>query len=130
MPLYRITGTNYKNETIVYDKAYDWERATWPKFCEIKIDRKQAGKYVKKLVRHFKTKPVEIDYDGWDRSGGQYFGWERMIKLPKETNLGTVIHEFAHHLTRGKFGAGMHHNRKFKKTLKRVYRYAERWLKT
>ena len=110
-------------------KVYEWENETWPEFKNIKMCKTDAGKYIKKLARHFKTeRAVAIDYSRNKRNGGGAYYNEGWINLSHETDLSIVVHEFAHHLTHCKWGPGVHHGKKFKTQLKRVYRYAKRWL--
>ena len=121
--------------------AYAWEQETWPEYRKIIVTRHEQEVYVRKLVRHFKTPPVEVRQSYRRGGAGCYFP-KRMnvftgdrsakliggvIKMGKETNLGTVIHEFAHHLEYHQYGSGGH-RKTFKRCLKRVYRWAKRWL--
>ena len=110
-------------------KIYIWERQVYPDFREANLCRKDIQKIVNKLVRHFKTRPIDRVYFSGYRTGAVYYSSSDTIGIGRTGyNLGTVCHEFAHHLTDQRWGAGHHHNRKFKRELKRVYTYAKRWL--
>jgi hypothetical protein len=128
-------------------KIYQAERNDYPEIWKAKMPAKKSVKYLKKLCRHFKVKPVMMVIHYRKRGGGFYretsdntFYWKRypnefetgkglqcgLIVLPSKTDLGTVCHEFTHHLTRWKFGQYHHHDKKFKHCLKLVFRYAYR----
>jgi len=127
-------------------KAYAWEQATWPEYRKIVVTRMEQEKYAKKLVRHFKTPPVDIKQSYRRGGAGCYhpkldrvfkpmtreqIGKPTLaggvIKMGRVGNLGTLIHEFAHHLEYYKYGKGGH-RKTFKRCLKRVYKWSKRWL--
>jgi len=123
-------------------KTYSWEQETWPQYREIEVNRMEQEKYIKKMVRHFKTPPAEVRQSfrrggagcyhpvysyGWVPLGGRRKLAKGYIKLGKVSNLGTVVHEFAHHLEYFKYGKGGH-RKTFKKALKQSYTWAKRWL--
>jgi len=113
-------------------KIYQWERIEFMEFDRVNLDRHQQGVILRKLVRHFKTTPVELAQSYKRGGGGSYHHrkpphYPSRIKCHKTTTLGLICHEFAHHLDRERYG-GRGHRKSFKKALKRVYRWAKRWL--
>jgi len=60
--------------------------------------------------------------------------YNRMIKLSAVVPFGVLLHEFAHHLCcpqdieNRRKGKPHYHGKHFRKALKRVYKWAERWL--
>ena len=60
--------------------------------------------------------------------------FNRMIKLSAIVQFGTLLHEFAHHICDPqdqkdkRNGKPRYHGKHFRKALKRVYKWAERWL--
>jgi len=109
-------------------KIYEWERNTYPEFREFRIGRSDSLTYFKKFARHFK---ISIPRLGTRllRHNGVYFPDDEVIQLPLITSLSLVIHEFAHHLATKKYGSDQGHNKNFKRSLKRVYTFAKRYLK-
>lgn len=135
-------------------QIYEWERQEFAPFFNQQICRAEQIKIVRKLNRHFltpiaKKKSREYGYDDFNRknliksfikryepeiaqshrrgSAGSYSEINGTIKLGMTTQLSTICHEFAHHLTTIKYGE-CKHNKRFKKELTRVYHYAEKWL--
>jgi hypothetical protein len=89
---------------------------------------KEAEKYLKKILRHFK---IEARYQFTNNSNGhaELHWWGGNIRLPKmNISLGLICHEIAHILAYKKWGKGMNHNRKFQTQVKRVFRWAKRYL--
>jgi|SRR3972149_7177595 len=111
-------------------KVYQWENETWPEFQKVKLCTSEARRITAKLTRHFKQPYVEL-VTGSHRGTGRYFRrWygTSFIRVNRyETTLGIVCHEFAHHLNAWYY-RGKHHDRKFKRSLKRVYTWAKRYL--
>jgi hypothetical protein len=109
-------------------KLYEWEAKAYPKFRDIRMGKEDAEMYYKKFARHFKVseplvgKPLR-------RVGGVYWGRTNTIQLEKLPTFGTVIHEFAHHLASKEYGGRQFHNKNFKRSLKRVYTFAKRYIK-
>lgn len=108
---------------------YRWEKSTWPEF-QFTISREDAAMYIRKLSRHFKT---NCGLDGIDikrhEGAGHYSVRHGLIVVGKQTTLGIVCHEFAHHLDYMKRGRPKRwHDRKYKRQLKKVYTWAKRWL--
>ena len=110
------------------NQVYEWEHNKWPEFRKIEVTRSHSVKYFKKFARHFKIRPPLVNMTSRKRDGGQYWS-DEYIDLPMVTNLGTVVHEFAHHFTALKFGRKFHHNKKFRHCLKQTYTFAKRYLK-
>jgi len=108
-------------------KVYEWERNKWPEFRKIEIARSDAPKYWKKFARHFKVSVPKLSKH-IKRDGGTYYSGIQVIRLPHTTSFGTIIHEFAHHLTEQRYGSREHHGKKFKHELKRVYSFAKRYI--
>ena len=121
---------------MAYLQIYDWEQTVYAPFRDMKLTHDETRKYLNKLERHFKTPHVELMTG--KRNGGSYHPVSLgtpYIRIPgRGTNLGTVCHEFAHHLDWVKNrnsknrGAKRWHGKTFKKCLVRVYRWAKRWL--
>jgi len=116
-------------------KVYEWESQTWPGFERISLDRPAQQKYLNKLCRHFKV-PVPSFKWSYRRGvalgagGGSYHGHGGVyafIRIGKVSTMATLVHEFAHHLNAAHYG-GDHHDRTFKRALKRSYTWAKRWL--
>lgn len=113
---------------MAYLKVYKWEDETWPEFQGIKVTRERQAKLLRKLSRHFKVSEPRLT--GCYKRGsdsGQYFQYLEAISLHKNTSIGTLIHEFAHHLNWKKYKK-KGHAKSFKKCLKRVYRWSRRYL--
>ena len=117
------------------DVFYKWERDTYPEFRAWEISRDDAEPYVVKLIRHFKTPKVGLRASyrrggaGVYKCAGDSSTWLPVICSGKPTNMGTVIHEFSHHLSRFKHGKLKRcHGKLFKRELKRCYTWAKRWL--
>lgn len=110
-------------------KTYEWERETWPEFREVKMTRAKAQVYLNKLARHFKTDEVTA-VQSYRRGGAAwYWAARRQVGLASVCNMGSVCHEFAHHLVESRWGKQKRcHGKKFKKELMRVYNWAKRWL--
>ena len=109
-------------------RAYQWEHEAYPEFLTIKLDVKEQRKYVKKLCRHFHINEPTIINKAGHWAFANTFWWR--LKLPHTCSLGLVVHEFAHLLTHTRWGKGQHHNKKFKRELKRCYTFAKRWLES
>ena len=110
-------------------KLYEWEHKTYPKFQELKLSRSDAPIFFKKLAIHFKVSVPYLSRRNEQIGNGMYYGINQTIALAPETDLGIVIHEFAHHLTRARWGGGHHHDKKFKRELKKAYTFAKRYVK-
>lgn len=137
--------------------VYSWERKTYSDFDKFSLDARGARKYLKKLCRHYKTTSLLLKINSRKRGGGTYYGSSDssfyqsakmqsrkkgvkyydvdskklnngLIVLTKNTDLGTVVHEFTHHLARIKYGPKVHHSKKFKKLLVKVYKWSQRYL--
>lgn len=115
-------------------KVYEWEKKTWPEFQEVKVNRFHQGVLLMKLSRHFKVDCPELRWSyrsgvARGNGGGSYHrsNLHPFIRCGKVTTLGTLLHEFAHHLDwRAYLGYG--HRRSFKRALKRTYTWAKQWL--
>ena len=110
-------------------KLYEWEHKTYPEFKATKVAGSDAPIYFKKLARHFKVSEPRLFSTRKSIGNGMYYGRTQSIALAPETDLGIIIHEFAHHLARQRHGSNQHHNKKFKHELKRVYTFAKRYIK-
>jgi len=114
-------------------KVYEWERTIWPEFRKVSMTLKQADAVIKKLSRHFKLScPKVTDGCNGTHWNGKYSpntgeNFLALIRLRTINNLGTVCHEFAHHLDYNVYG-GLGHRRTFKRALKKVYTWAKRYL--
>ena len=125
---------------MAYLKVYEWEHTTWPDFQMVKIDRTRQYALNKKLARHFKVDEPRLvgshqrGANAMNRasgaSGKYHYAFPGMavIKLGTISTLGTLCHEFAHHLNYRRWKA-KGHGRTFKRELKRVYTFAKRYLK-
>ena len=122
-------------------KVYQWEHDTYPVFQEVKLDRHQQHLYLRKLSRHFKVPCPEIRQSyrsgvASGEGGGSYTPhYHRpVIRVGKITTMGTLCHEFAHHLhfvehsRVSNLNIKMWHGKEFKRRLKRVYTWAKRWI--
>ena len=125
---------------MAYLKVYAWEHEKWPEFQTVHIDRTRQSALLRKLARHFKVDEPRIEQSHrrganatHNKSGAagsyhkaRWLGW-CVIKIGSVTTLGTLCHEFAHHLDwRRHNGDG--HRRTFKRELKRTYTWAKRYL--
>lgn len=116
-------------------KIYEWERQTYPRFRQVQINRHEQKKYLKKLCRHFEVSEPALKRSqkrgvalGWGGGSYQPSHWNSgTIKIGKMTSMGTLCHEFAHHLDWKRNGV-CGHGKTFKRELKRVYTWAKRWL--
>ena len=108
-------------------KIYDWELSAYPQFRDITVGRADARAYFKKFARHFKVSEPSVLLIN-KRSGGTYYSFSQSIALPQMTNLGTVVHEFAHHLADRTHGSRQKHGKNFKRALKKTYTFAKRYL--
>lgn len=112
-------------------KCYAWERATWPEFRKVQVSYDQACKLIRKLCHHFKVQDISGEVE-IKRSGATWShyreSWGGSIKFSMPLSLGTVCHEFAHHLTAHRWGRRHGHDRKFKRELRRTYTWARRYL--
>lgn len=129
-------------------KVYQWEKNEYLKFYDVRIKDEDAIKYLRKFCRHFKTEPILLAV-GNKRDGSGYYqeGWHSLmsvrigyyqtkesgtakgfIRVCKNPTLAIIVHEFAHHLTASTGGKGHHHDKLFKRSLKKSYTYAKRWL--
>lgn len=109
-------------------KIYDWEHETYPEFQKVEIAHQDAQRYFRKLARHFKVTTPTLSLR-LKRGGGTYYSRSAMIRLSRISNLGIVIHEFAHHLADCTTRSRNSHNKSFKKALKKTYTFARRYLK-
>ena len=120
-------------------KVYEWERAKWPEFQEIKVHRFQQGVLLEKLARHFKVSCPDLmqsnkrGANANSQESGAAGSYHRSgygvptIRLGMVTTLGTLLHEFAHHLNWVNYRQHGH-GRKFKRELKRTYTWGKRYL--
>lgn len=123
-------------------KVYAWERERWPEYREVKLTLNEATRYVRKLCRHFKLGMPYIrggkhlgaaDYSPgfWKNIETGFYDFDGRIRFTtNDISLGTVCHEFAHHLNykRNGNGKGKWHGKTFKRELKRVFTWAKRYL--
>lgn len=111
-------------------KMYEWEQKTYPQFRVIKLTKPQFQKYIKKLSKHFKMPEPTVEYKLGHKNNGTYYGYKNHIVInPFHGNqLGTLCHEFAHHLNYHRNDYERGHGKKFKHELKRVYTWAKRYL--
>ena len=124
---------------MAYLKVYEWEHATWPEFQTVHIDRRRQFILIRKLARHFKVdepllgackrRGANAKSNKTGAAGAYMMGPTNaaVIKLGNVTVLGTLVHEFAHHLDHRRWG-GNGHRRTFKRELKRAYTFAKRYL--
>jgi hypothetical protein len=123
--------------------AYEWERSTWPEFQTIKLTEEECLKYAKKFARHFKHPyPPKVTFTnrnwGQARSGISVLWWYGkrkttpilgVVDLPAGgCKFSLFIHEFAHIMADYKNRRYCHHDRRFKRQLKRAYTWAKRYL--
>jgi len=106
-------------------KAYynkDW---IWDIHYTIKYNQKNAMKYIKKLLRHFKLRAT-IYFTTRKTGWAGYFGY---IKLPKKNiSLGIIAHEIGHLLAYKNGHKG--HNKKAYKYITKVYKYSIKYIPT
>lgn len=111
-------------------KVYHWEEQTYPQFKTVKLQRLEAPKYFRKFARHFKVSCPALSTTV-KQGGGHYqpSSWIARIALAKETHLGLVCHEFAHHLDAIRHpDTAQWHGKSFRRELKKVYTFAKRYL--
>lgn len=118
-------------------KVYEWERSKWPEFQAVLVERKRQCALVTKLARHFRVDRPLIKQShkrgagavaGFGAAGSYHkSSYWPTIKLGQVTTLGTLVHEFAHHLAWRRWKE-TGHGRAFKRELKRTYTWAKRWL--
>lgn len=119
---------------------YKWESDTYPAFQSRKVERHEQGVLLRKLSRHFKVDLPRLVYSRQrganalqqaSGAAGMYHAsmWHGncTIKLGKVTTLGTLVHEFAHHINWRRWKANGH-GRTFKRELKRTYTFSRRYL--
>ena len=104
-------------------KAYNQDFA-WKKHWDtIYFTPKEAMKYIRKLLRHFKL-DANIYFNTYRNGHAYYRGY---ITLPKHTiSLGMIAHEIGHLLAYKKGYRG--HNKKSYKYIHRVYRYSIKYI--
>jgi len=111
-------------------KAYEWERETYPAFREVQVARQDAQKYFNRLARHFKVSTPLVNLHSKKRNGGNLVYWWGQVNIPSTTTLGTIVHEFSHHLSYQTYvRKGRGHGKRFKSCLKKSYTFAKRWIK-
>jgi len=132
--------------------AYAWEHETWPQFRQVWLTEKESVKYLRKFARHFKMPDAKVEFSKRKERSGEAWpniyhavtwkpeyrrlskaalrNWSSgVICLTKDrSSLDVVIHEFAHLLTAFKYKRMVHHDKRFKRQLKRVYTFAKRYL--
>lgn len=110
-------------------KIYEWEDQTYPEFRKIGLCRAEIQKIFRKLIRHFKSPPLSrVSFVNYVRGGKYYSSFYSIVIGSGGYNLGTICHEFAHHLADTRHNKSCGHRKEFKRELKRVYTYAKRWL--
>ena len=127
-----------KEEKMACLQVYAWESQKWPRFLKVKLDVGQQKGLLFKLARHFKVNEPMLSYShkrganakhSENGAAGSYEhrAWGSVIRLGSITTLGTLCHEFAHHLNWSRWRKGGH-GRTFKRELKRTYTFAKRYL--
>jgi hypothetical protein len=130
--------------------AYAEERLAYPEYRKIHLTEEECRKYLKKFSRHFKIPDIKVEFkrNNWGYAfpsinsallwkpeyrrlpSKQLKTWSAgRIEFPKDNvSFGMVIHEFAHILAAFKYRRFCHHDRRFKRQLKRTYTFAKRYL--
>lgn len=120
-------------QTVFRLKAYQWEHETFPEFQNVQVCSDTQQKLVRKLARHFKTPKPALQHTRINDTHGRYIHpnayHASTIRTAQNSTLGTLCHEFAHHLAYLKHGRGVGHDKRFKKQLKKVYTFAKRYIK-
>jgi len=106
-------------------KIYEWEKENYPKEPRINVCRVEQQIILRKLSKHFKIIEPGIAPSYRRGGAGLYVHSKNLIKMGNTTDMGTVIHEFAHHLEYCKYGTTAHRKR-FKRVLKKVYNYVQK----
>ena len=105
-------------------KFYEQERELFPTEFNLKITQQEAHKITKKLARHFKFTAPELNFRyNADYGLAKLGGW--VMNLPKQPDLGLLIHELAHFYNYEK-GLNYHHNKKLMKTIQRLIHYCRK----
>jgi len=111
-------------------KIYKWEHDTYPTFQKVLILRDKQEQFLKKFARHFKVYCPTLSWTIKQGHAGHYMPayhgpWAR-IAFGKETTLGTICHEFAHHLDYIRHPeTKQSHGKSFKRELKKCYTFAK-----
>lgn len=128
---------------MVWLKVYAWETQLWPQFQGVKVHRFQQGVLLNKLAKHFKVpcpelaqshrRGANVNAQASGAAGSYHRGWlwghrVGIVKLGQVTTLGTLLHEFAHHLNYCRWNGQRGHGRTFKRELKRCYTWGKRYL--
>ena len=116
-------------------KVYEWERERWPLFQRVLINRWQQEQVLAHLANQFGVVCPAIGQSyqsgvARGEGGGQYVPATQVVQLGVKTSLGTVVHEFAHHLNHllnPEDAAKRHHGRTFKKCLRACYSKARKF---
>lgn len=102
-------------------KAYKKDYA-WNIHWYLTYNQKDAMKYIKKLLRHFKLR-ANIYFSCYNRG----YAGRGYIKLPKKNiSLGMIAHEIGHLLAYKKGYTG--HTKKAYKYIYKIYKYSIRYI--
>lgn len=111
---------------MAYLKYYREEEKNYPLYCKtIYKTSEEAEKVVKKLVRHFKLKNLEVRYKLKKDNG--YANYCGITLAKKNISLRVICHEIGHHLAMKKTGQ-WGHNHKTRMKMNQVFKYAEKFL--
>lgn len=108
-----------------WKKINTWESVVYAKMQRIRLKRKQQLHWIQILVTHFKTTDLNLKlnddvdcYGYYDEPEYRKLG---VIHLDSNSSLGTLCHEFAHHLCWTRY-CECKHNHLFILCLNDVYR--------
>jgi hypothetical protein len=115
-----------------WKKINNWESSLYPKPQRIRLSKKMQLFWIDFLVSHYSTPKIELLKNTEDDCVGYYlapnYRKPAIIALDVNCNLGTVCHEFAHHLTWIKY-CSIEHNKDFIIILTDVYKVIHAKLK-
>jgi len=84
-------------------KFYSEERRRFPELFNRDLTVEECIKIFNELCDSYDEKLTKLEFHGWNTSGGQCVIWKRndafsntTIRLPNKSNMGCLLHEFAH----------------------------------
>lgn len=118
-------------------ETYKQESVEYKDVDDIKLDNHNALLIAKKLIKHFKvdwvwvnkkpcrkfilTNNMKISFNR--RTTSMAFTRSGRIEFRNNPDMNTVAHEVAHHLADKKYETYCHHNKKYKREMKRICKY-------
>ena len=101
-------------------KFYDTEFEEFNDEWETKLSPRRARFLLLKLRIRYKVDYFIIKFS--KRTSGYFETVNRVMKLPKDCNVGIVVHEFAHALEHQKYGNTFHKKRMLK-IIRRIHKH-------